>query len=150
MDLDPSTFDEMTPEEFVRIVSSMSDREIVATMSGEHRIAILDEVFSRFPVLFRPEKAQGVRQVTQFRVTGGPAARPDDTYEIVIDGGECWLAEQPGADYDVSLMLGPVELTKMITGRGNPTMLVMRGKIKVRGDLARAASFSSYFDVPKG
>ncbi|WP_435200370.1 SCP2 sterol-binding domain-containing protein [Janibacter sp. GS2] len=149
MELDPSTFETMSPEEFAQTVTAMSDREISEVMRGEHRGPVLEAVFGRFPTLFRPERAAGVSTTTQFRITGGPDGHPHDTFEIVIDDGECWVCEEPGDDYDVSLMMAPPEFMKMATGRGNPTMLVMRGKIKVKGDLAAAAKFPSMFDIPK-
>ena len=149
MDLDPSTFSEMTPEDFAALVKGMSDREVTETMRGEHRTAILEAIFERFPTLFRPDRAQGVSATTQFRITGGPDDRPHDTYEIVIDEGQCRVSEEPGDSYDVSLMMAPPEFLKMATGRGNPTMMVMRGKITVKGDIALAAKFPSMFDIPK-
>lgn len=149
MDLDPSTFEDMSPEEFARTVKEMSDREIAETMRGEHRLAVLDAIFGRFPTLFRPDRAKGVSATTQFRITGGPDDHPHDTYEIVIDDEQCGVSEEPGDTFDVSLMMAPPEFLKMTTGRGNPTMMVMRGKIKVKGDLALAAQFPSMFDIPK-
>ncbi|WP_277452834.1 SCP2 sterol-binding domain-containing protein [Janibacter sp. DB-40] len=149
MELDPSSFATTSPEEFAALVKGMSDREIAETMRGEHRSAVLDAVFARFPTRFRPDRAEGVSATTQFRITGGPESRPHDTYEIVIDDGSCRVSEEPGDDFDVSLMMAPAEFLKMTTGRGNPTMMVMRGKIKVKGDLALAATFPSMFDTPK-
>lgn len=149
MELDPSTFEAMSPEEFARTVKAMSDREMGEVMRGEHRVAILEAIFARFPVLFRPERAVGVSTRTQFRVTGGPEEHPHDTYEVVVDDGRCLVPEEPGERYDVSFMMAPPEFLKMVTGRGNPTMLVMRGKIKVKGDVAAAAKFPSMFDIPK-
>ena len=149
MELDPSTFDSMTPAEFARTVKQMSDKEISETMRGEHRGAVLDAVFGRFPDLFRPDKAKGVAGTVQFRITGGPDEQPHDTYEIVIDEGTCAVSPEAGESYDASLMMAPPEFVKMATGRGNPTMLAMRGKIKVKGDIALAAKFPSLFDIPK-
>lgn len=149
MDLDPSTFETMSPEEFAQTVKKMSDKEISEVMRGEHRVPILDTIFGRFPELFRPDKAAGTDGTIQFRITGGPDDRPNDTYEIVVDDGTCVVSDTPGENYDVSLMMAPPEFTKMVTGRGNPTMLVMRGKIKVKGDIALAAKFPSLFDIPK-
>ncbi|WP_338748634.1 SCP2 sterol-binding domain-containing protein [Janibacter alittae] len=149
MDPDPSTFEDMSPQEFARTVKEMSDREISETMRGEHRTAVLDAVFDRFPTLFRPDRAKGVSATTQFRITGGPDGRPHDTYEIVIDDGRCSVSTEPGGSFDVSLMMAPMELLTMSTGRGNPTMMVMRGKITVKGDLALAATFPSMLDIPK-
>ncbi|HIZ99095.1 MAG TPA: SCP2 sterol-binding domain-containing protein [Candidatus Janibacter merdipullorum] len=149
MELDPSTFGTMSPEEFAQTVKPMSDREVADVMRGEHRGEILEAIFERFPTLFRADRAGGVQTTTQFRITGGPDEQPHDTYEIVIDDGECWVSEEPGDEYDVSLMMAPPEFMKMVTGRGNPTMMVMRGKIKVKGDVAAAAKFPSMFDIPK-
>lgn len=149
MDLDPSTFEDMSSEEFATMVKGMSDKEITETMRGEHRHAVLDAIFDRFPTLFRPDRAKGVSATTQFRITGGPEDHPHDTYEIVIDDDQCSVSEDPGDTFDVSLMMAPPEFLKMTTGRGNPTMMVMRGKIKVKGDLALAAKFPSMFNIPK-
>ncbi|MFX4287755.1 SCP2 sterol-binding domain-containing protein [Janibacter sp. G349] len=149
MDLDPSTFDTMSPQEFAKTVAQMSDKEVSEVMRGEHRGAILGAVFARFPELFRPDKAKGASGTVQFRITGGPEEQPHDTYEIVVGDGTCTVSPEPGSDYDASLMMAPPEFVKMATGRGNPTMLVMRGKIKVKGDIALAAKFPSLFDIPK-
>lgn len=149
MQLDPTTFGSMTPQEFARTVKAMSDREISETMRGELRIPILDAVFARFPDLFRPERAAGVDSTVQFRITGGPDERPHDTYEIVVADGACTVSPAPGPSYDVSLMMAPPELLKIATGRGKPTVLVMRGKIKVKGDVALAAKFPGFFEIPK-
>lgn len=149
MELDPSTFEGMTPEEFAQIVKKMPDGEISEVMRGDNRVPILDAVFGRFPTLFCADRAQGVSTTTQFRITGGPDEHPHDTYEVVIDDGDCRISEEPGDDADVSLMMSPPDFMKMTTGRGNPTMMVMRGKIKVKGDVAAAAKFPSMFDIPK-
>jgi putative sterol carrier protein len=149
MDLDPSTFETMSPEDFAKTVKDMSNGEVTEVMRGEHRVAILDAVFARFPTLFRPDRAAGVSSTTQFRITGGPDDHPHDTYEIVIDDGRCEISDEPGESYDVSLMMAPPEFFKMVTGRGNPTVMVMRGKIKVKGDIAAAAKFPTLFDIPK-
>lgn len=148
MELDPSTFATMSPEEFAALVKGMSDREVSETMRGEHRRAILDAIFDRFPTLFRADRARGLTSTTQFRITGGPEDHPQDTYEVRIADGECEVVD-PGGEYDVSFMMAPPEFLKMTTGRGKPTILVMRGKIKVKGDLAAAAAFPTLFDIPK-
>ena len=69
MDLDPSTFESMTQQEFARTVKAMSDNEIAEVMRGEHRVPILDAIFGRFPELFRADKAGALSAVIQFRIT---------------------------------------------------------------------------------
>lgn len=149
MNLDPKTFENMTPQEFAKTVDAMSDKEILEVMGGEQRVEILDAVFARFPGLFRPERAQGVEGVVHFNITGGPKDHPQDTYEIVIADDECTVSDEPGDESDVSLTMGPREFMRVSIGKGNPALLVMRGKVKVKGDLVLGSRFTSYFDIPK-
>ena len=148
MELDPSTFETMTLQEFATTVKQLSDREITEIMRGEQRVPILDAIFDRFPGLYRPERGKGTTGTFQFRITGGPEDHPHDTYEVRIEDGGCEVVP-PGEEYDVSFMMAPPEFLKVATGRGKPTLLVMRGKIKVKGDLAAASTFPSLFDIPK-
>lgn len=149
MDLDPSTLETMSPDELVRLIRGMPEAELTRVLGGPDRQSVLDAVLTRLPELFRPEKAQGVRSTVQLRITGGPAEHPEDSYELVIADGRCSLSERPGSSPDAALSMGPVELARLISGRGNPAMMVLRGKIKVRGDLGHASRFSSYFAFPQ-
>jgi hypothetical protein len=47
------------------------------------------------------------------------------------------------------LTLSPVDFVRAVTGTVNVALLFMRGRIKVRGDLAVAANLTSYFDLPR-
>ena len=147
--LDPTTFASMDPAEFAATVKKLSDKEINEVMGGEHRQSILDAIFNRFPVLFNPEKAQGADARVNWRITGGPGGS-DDTYAVVVKDGTCTVEKSPTAEPKTSIMLGPAEFAKLITGTGNPTMMVMMGKVKARGDLSAAMAFQNWFDTPKG
>ncbi|PRY59518.1 SCP-2 sterol transfer family protein [Knoellia remsis] len=149
MDLDPSTFATMSPAEFAQIVKKLSDKEINEIMGGEHRQAILDGIFDRFPEMFNPEKAKGADARVNWRITGGPGGS-DDTYAVVVKDGTVTTEKDPTEEPKTSIMLGPAEFAKLITGSGNPTMMVMMGKVKARGDLAAAMAFQNWFDMPKG
>ena len=148
-DLDPTTFTTMEPAEFAATVKKLSDKEINAIMGGEHRTAILDAIFDRFPTLFNPAKAQGVDARVNWRITGGPDGG-SDTYAVVVKDGTCTVEKDPSTEPTTSIMLGPAEFAKLITGSGNPTMMVMMGKVKARGDLGVAMAFQNWFDTPKG
>lgn len=147
MDLDPTTFATMEPAEFARTVKGMSDGEIREVMTGEHRTAILDAILGRFPVAFLPEKNAGRDARINFRITDGPNDS-SDTYAIVVDSGVCTIEKEPTVEPSVSIMLGPAEFARLVTGTGNPVMMVMTGKIKARGDLGLATAFQAWFDSP--
>ena len=149
MALDPQTLPTLTPAEFVATVKGASDREIRDAFGGEHRTALLDAVFGRFPDQFRPEKAGDRTARIDFRVTGGPGDS-SDTYAVVVDQGTCTIEKSPTAEPDLSLMAGPAEFLKLITGTGNPAMMFMMGKIKARGDLGLATALGTWFETPTG
>lgn len=147
-DLDPTAFAAMDPAEFAQTVKKLSDKEINEIMGGEHRSAILDAIFDRFPVLFNPEKAGNADARVNWRITGGPGGS-DDTYAVIVKDGVCTTEKDPTEEPKTSIMLGPAEFAKLITGTGNPTMMVMMGKVKARGDLGAAMAFQNWFDTPK-
>ncbi|MFC7487284.1 SCP2 sterol-binding domain-containing protein [Knoellia sp. CPCC 206453] len=147
-DIDPTTFATMDPADFAATVKTLSDKEINELMGGEHRQAILDAIFDRFPTLFNPEKAKGADARVNWRITGGSGGT-DDTYAVVVKDGACTVEKSPTEEPKTSIMLGPAEFAKLITGSGNPTMMVMMGKIKARGDLSAAMAFQNWFDTPK-
>jgi len=148
-DIDPTDLAAMSPAQFAATVKTLSDKEINEVMGGEHRQTILDAIFDRFPTLFNPEKAQGADARVNWRITGGPGGA-DDTYAVVVKDGTCTVEKSPTQEPKTSIMLGPAEFAKLITGSGNPTMMVMMGKIKARGDLSAAMAFQNWFDTPKG
>jgi hypothetical protein len=149
MALHPENLETMQAAEFVALVRNTPDSEIAADFAGEHRGPLLDALFARFPHVFRPENAGGRNARINFRVTGGPGDS-SDTYAVVVADGVCTVEKDPAAEPDLSLMLGPAEFLKLITGVGNPAMMFMTGKVKARGDLVLATGLAHWFEAPKG
>ena len=149
MALHPELLETMSSAEFVGLIKSMSDQEIRDDFAGEHRGVLLDAIFARFPHQFRPDKAGDRSARIDFRVTGGPGDT-SDTYGVVVEDGTCTVEKGAGEAPDLSLMLGPAEFLKLITGTGNPAMMFMMGKVKARGDLAWPAASPNWFEAPKG
>ena len=148
MALDPQSLTTASPSEFVAAVKGASDADIRDAFAGEHRGALLDAVFARFPEQFRADKAGDRSARIDFRVTGGPADS-SDTYAVVVDRGTCTVEKAPTAEPQLSLMSGPVEFLKLVTGTGNPAMMFMMGKVKARGDLGLASALANWFETPK-
>lgn len=148
MSLNPETIASLSPAGLFEHIMGMSDADIRADLGGEYRREILEAVFAHFPAQFRADKAGDRSARIDFRITGGPGDS-SDTYAVVVEGGTCRI--EPGASEspDLSLMLGPVEFLKLITGSGNPAMMFMMGKIKARGDIGLAAALSNWFETPK-
>ena len=150
MPLNPETLASLSPDGMFALIKGMSDADIRSDLAGEHRQEILEKVFAHFPAQFLPDKAGDRNARIDFRITGGPGDS-SDTYGVVVENGTCRI--EPGASDapDLSLMLGPVEFFKLITGSGNPAMMFMMGKIKARGDIGLATALANWFDnTPKG
>jgi putative sterol carrier protein len=146
--LDPQTLATLEPQQFVALVKGMSDKAIRDDLGGPHRRAILDAIFSRFPQQFRADKAGDRSARIDFRVTGGPGDS-SDSYRVVVEHGTCRVEEGAADDADLSLMLGPAEFLKLVTGSGNPAMMFMLGRIKARGDLGLASGLANWFETPR-
>ncbi len=147
-EFDLSDFASVDPTKFAQIVKSSSDAGLAEVMRGEKRGKILDEVFSRMPASFRPDRAGDTNAVIHWVVTG----RPDggsDTYEVVIADGTCVISETPQREPRLTLTLGPVEFLKVVSNNANPVMLFMTGKVKAKGDLGLAANIANLFALPK-
>lgn len=144
-DANPAT---MEPREFARLVKTTPTSELRQLMRGDKRAAVLDELFARMPGVFRAERARTLEAVVHWNV----GDRPDggsDVYELVISGGRCALSAQPDREPGLTLTLGAVEFLQLVTGNAHPVALVMRGKLRTKGDLALTAKFPSLFDVPR-
>ncbi|MET7395421.1 SCP2 sterol-binding domain-containing protein [Dactylosporangium sp. NPDC005572] len=141
-------FNNVDPKQFAQLVKNAPDSQLADIMKSDQRGKILDTIFSRFPELFRPDRAGSTNAIIHWTITD----RPDggvDTYELVIANGACTLS--PGADQDpkLAITVGPVDFLKVVSGAGNPMMMFMTGKLKAKGDLGLAANIANLFDIPK-
>jgi hypothetical protein len=146
--IDPSTLSSLDSQQLSQLVKSTPDAELKEVMQSDARGKILDEVFGRFPALFRADRAGSTSAVIHWNI----AERPDggeDTYEIVIDNGACSVANPPKHEPKLAVTLGAVDFLKVAAGTANPVMMFMTGKLKAKGDLGLAANIANLFDLPK-
>jgi putative sterol carrier protein len=139
----------MEPAEFAKLVKSTPDKKLAEVMSGEHRAAVLDEIFGRFPRQFRADRAGSTNAVIHWTVGGGPGGA-SDTYQVVIENGTCTSSAEADRDPRLSINVGAVDFLKLVSGNGNPMMMFMTGKLKAKGDLGLAAKIADLFALPKG
>jgi hypothetical protein len=147
-DFDPSAFSSVDPKQFAQLVKTTPDAQIKELMQSEARGKILDEIFARFPALFRADRAGSTNAVIHWVIT----ERPDgdaDTYEVVIEDGACTTSAKAEREPKLTLTMAPVDFLKVVSGAGNPMMMFMTGKLKAKGDLALAANIANLFDIPK-
>jgi putative sterol carrier protein len=141
-------FTNIDPKQFAQLVKSAPDSQLADIMNSPQRKTILDTIFSRFPELFRADRAGSTNAIIHWNITGAPDGGTD-SYELVIANGTCVLSPSPDQDPKLSITVGPVDFLKVVSGVGNPMMMFMTGKLKAKGDLGLAANIANLFDIPK-
>jgi putative sterol carrier protein len=133
---------------FAAMVKAGPKEQFDGYLSGDQRDPFLDAIFRRMPGQFRPEKAGATNAVVHWQITGAPDGTAN-TYELVIADGACTLSPAPAAEPKVTFTLAGPDFLQLITGQGNPMMMFMTGKVKVKGDMGVAANIGNLFDLPK-
>jgi putative sterol carrier protein len=134
--------------EFALFVKRTSVDELRRIMHGERRGTILNEIFTNMPDVFRADRAGSLNATIHWNV----GDRPDggaERYELVIANGTCALSPRPAGEPNLALTIGAVDFLRLVTGNVHAVALVMRGKLKTKGDLGLTAKFPTLFDVPK-
>ncbi|MEA2389361.1 MAG: hypothetical protein QOG41_2134 [Thermoleophilaceae bacterium] len=135
------------PDQFATLIAGASDDQLAEGMAT-NREQILEEIFTRWPTEFRPEKARDVDAVIEWQIT-----RPEggeDRWQITIRDGSCSVARDGGEpDPNVTFRVAPVEFVKLIAGVEAGPKLFILGRLKVRGDLMLAARFQGLFNAPR-
>lgn len=137
----------LTPADFVALLKGTSDKDMKEVMAGPTRISVIDSIFEHMPQMFRADKAGDMHATSHWTITGDGV--PSDDWTVRIDGGQASSVRGHEGDPSVSLSMGPVEFIKLVTKTGKPVMMVMMGKIKIKGDMALAANIGNLFDVPQ-
>ncbi|RZS37785.1 SCP-2 sterol transfer family protein [Herbihabitans rhizosphaerae] len=139
----------MRTETFVWIISQASTEQLDALMAKPNlRHVVFSEIFRRMSDHVRPESGTNEQVVVHWRFSGGTGDDGFDRFQTVIDKGSCKSTMIQDLDPRATLTLTPVDFLKVATGNVNATLLFVKGRVKVRGDIPFAAKFADYFDLP--
>lgn len=102
----------------------------------------LNEIFSKMPEAFVPEKAAGIKAKIQLDLTG------DGGGQWLINIADGQIAVTPGAadSSNLTLSMAAGDYVALSMGEANPVSLFMAGKIKVQGDVGLALKFQEMFN----
>jgi crotonobetainyl-CoA:carnitine CoA-transferase CaiB-like acyl-CoA transferase/putative sterol carrier protein len=98
------------------------------------------QILASAPVRFRPEKAQNIRSTFHFIITG------DENFEVslIINDGKCVLEEGLKNNPDCLVKTSAKTYVELETGKANPQMALMMGKIKV-SNISEMMKFAKCF-----
>jgi predicted lipid carrier protein YhbT len=147
---DPSQLDfaTMDPAELAQLVKKTPKEEIEQLMAGEHRKAVLDEVFKQMAARVRKDKIAAMDAIIRWRIGG----RPDgeyDRYELHIANGGCTVGPASEGQPRITITTDGLNFLKLVSGNASGPTLFMTKKLQLAGDLALGAGLTNYFDIPK-
>ena len=103
----------------------------------------VSEIFSNMPSRFRADKAGGTNAVIQYDISGEGGG----TWHAVIKDGACAVNQGPATNPNLTLQVGAQDWIDVTTGKQNPQMLFMSGKLKLKGDMGLAMKLGSMFTM---
>lgn len=140
----------MRTDTFISFLSRAGREQLDALMAHPRlRQVVFEEVFSRMASHLNKERSAGLHAVIHWRFTGGSGPGDYDRFETVIEKGRCESGDEPTDDARVTVTISPTDFLRAVTGVVSLPMLFLSGKVKVKGDIAFAATLISYFDLPK-
>lgn len=146
--VDPTTLD---PVDVADAIAGVKDSHLRAVMAGGLREVVLGEVFRRLPDFVDVAKAERHRLAIGFRIGGRPDGEVD-RYVVTLDGGRAVVdrveGEEGRSGRDATLVLDGPQFLRLVTGHLNPVTGVMKGQIKVRGNVRAALTFSGLMQIP--
>ena len=101
------------------------------------------ETFDQMPSRFRADRAAGTNATVQYDISGEGGG----TWNAVIKDGTCSVSAGPAASPNLTLQVGAQDWLDMSTGKQNPQMLFMSGKLKLKGDMGLAMKLGSMFQM---
>ncbi|SDC86173.1 SCP2 sterol-binding domain-containing protein [Actinokineospora iranica] len=140
----------MRTETFLRFLARATRAQLDALTTHPHlRHVVFTEVFRRMSDHLAPDRAAGLRAVLHWRFTGGAGEDGYDRFETVIANGRCTSGDEPTDDPRVTITIAPVDFLRAVIGAVSLPMLFLSSKVKVKGDIAFAATLIDYFDLPR-
>ena len=99
----------------------------------------VSEFFEGLPSRVDEAKTAGMTNTYRFDVEGA------GTWTVDVQDGKVSVAEDGGADPDVTIAASEENFQKLVNGELNPTTAYMTGKLKIKGDMGAAMKLQKLF-----
>jgi putative sterol carrier protein len=103
----------------------------------------IQELMSRMPKAFLPEKAAGVEAVIQYHLTGEEGG----DWVITIQGNQCSVEAGTTPNPKLTLTADALDYKSVVMGKADGMQAFMQGKLKLAGDLMLAMKLTSFFKM---
>jgi putative sterol carrier protein len=99
------------------------------------------DIIAGMPRHFKPASADGINADVQLHLTGIQGG----DWVVSLRSGHCSVAPGTVSNPRVNLSADAQDFVGVVTGRVNPMMAFMTGRLRVQGDMALAARFPNMF-----
>ncbi len=131
-----------------RWVAGASDDRLESVMRGPLRRVLLWQIFRTMGRRFDAERGGRVEAVVEFRV-GRPGPGPADRRQLVMAGGRCRAPRRRTDAPTLTLELDSVSFLRLVAGSTGAPWLLLRGKLRIGGDLLLAARLPGLLRIPR-
>ena len=101
------------------------------------------EIIEALPLVFQPDKAEGMNETFQFELTGEGGG----TWVAKIAEGQCTVTEG-GIDHpSATISMEAADYVAIAQGKLDMAQAFMSGKIKVKGDMGLVIKFPTLFKM---
>lgn len=113
-------------------------------MHGVRRAGLSDiaEGFATMQSRFKPDEAGDMRVRMQFVLTGPGGG----SWFVVIKNGRCTVTRGTGSSPDTTLTASAADYLKITNGEMNKLWALVRGKLRVSGDMGKVRPFFKCFE----
>jgi putative sterol carrier protein len=101
------------------------------------------ETFEAMAGRFRPERAQNLKAVIQYEITGSEGC----TYHVDIADGQCAVREGGAAHPSLTLTMNAQDWLDMLGGKLSGQVAFMSGKLKHKGDMSLLMRLPGLFGI---
>ena len=101
------------------------------------------ETFEAMSGRFKPERAQGLKAVIQYDITGPGGC----TYHVEIADGQCALREGGAAQPSLTLTMSAQDWLDMLAGKLTGQVAFMSGRLKHKGDMSLLMRLPGLFGI---
>lgn len=99
------------------------------------------DIFAKTPGNLIPEKASDMNAAVAFDLSGDGGGQ----WTVKIADGSCTVEDGITEGADATISMDGSDYVDMMTGKLNPMMAFMGGKVKVSGDLNTVMKFQTMF-----
>lgn len=137
----------VSAEEFARLIAAWEEDGIIEEglrAVGVERV--LDRVFDQMVERFRSDRAGDRDAVVQWRIHVRDEEHP---YVLRMQDGSCASERGEAQDPRVTFRADLAAFARLITGQADPVRLVLKGRLRVSGDLLFARHVPTFFEMPR-